>query len=449
MTQTIYALATPLGNGVAIIRLSGPDSERALRAIFSRKGSYESHKLYHGILHDQGEPVDDAMAVLMRAPNSYTGEDVVELHIHGSPAIANRTMAMLSALGLRLAGRGEFTRRAFENGKLDLSQAEAVMDLVCACAKTDAKVALSQLTGSLSQVVTDIQSVITDAIARAEAGIDYPEEDWETEIADELLPILAIEEKRVQRLIDGGVQGRLLRDGLKVALCGRPNVGKSTLLNALLGQHRAIVTDIPGTTRDTIEERMDWNGLPVCLIDTAGIREASDAVEQIGVERARAALEQADLILALFDGSAALSEEDGEILAAIGHKKTLAVITKGDLPQQLTTDAVSAATGLEAVCVCAHQEGGLDALKAAVSRYFESLAPAELPDATVTNRRHLDALEVAREGLAAASAALRSSQLDCATIDLRRAWRALGEISGQTIDECIVDRIFARFCLGK
>ncbi len=449
MNDTIYALATPLGNGVAVIRISGPKSESAVCALFSKKAGFESHRLYHGLILNGEQPVDDAMAVIMRAPKSYTGEDSAELHIHGSPAIAKKVLELLSRLGLRLAEPGEFTRRAFENGKLELSQAEAVMDLVCAAAESQAKAALDQLRGSLVAPVADLQDRLTDAIARAEAGIDYPEEDWEGEIADELIPALCEVKDRLQKLADGGIQGRIIRDGLKVALCGRPNVGKSTLLNALLGENRAIVTALPGTTRDIIEERVDWKGLPVRLIDTAGLRRAGDEAEQIGIERARSAMQEADLALILFDGAQPFSTEDEQIAAEAKGLPALAVVTKGDLPQVVSASQISERTGLGAVSASALAQDGLDALKTAVYAFFESRSPAEKPDALVTNRRHLDAVLSALESVESAVIALKKQDLDCATIDLRRAWRALGEISGLTVDEAIVDRIFEKFCLGK
>ena len=452
MNDTIYALATPLGGGVAAVRISGPAAEQTLRRIFSRKGEYESHKLYHGTIFDGEEPLDDAMAVLMRAPRSYTGEDCAELHIHGSPAVARRLLSFLSRQGLRLAQPGEFTRRAFENGKLQLSQAEAVMDLVSASAKEGAKAALRQLRGSLVETVAALQDNLTDAIARAEAGIDYPEEDWEEEIEAELTPELTALAGRIERLIAGGAQGRLLRDGLRVALCGQPNVGKSSLLNAILGTRRAIVTAQPGTTRDVIEETVDWNGLPVRLMDTAGLRTTGDEVEQIGVDLAKTAMKEADLLLLLFDGAQPLGPADEEVLREAQGRPVIAVISKSDLPQRLDAAALSARpelSGAPVVCASSKEEGGLDALKAAVYHYFEGLAPAERPDELVTNQRHLDALNRALASVRSAIEAFSGADLDCATIDLRAAWRALGEISGQTVDEAIVDRIFAKFCLGK
>ncbi len=449
MNDTIYALATPLGNGVAIVRISGSKSENAVCSLFSKKTGYESHKLYHGLIKDGDNLIDDAMAVIMRAPRSYTGEDSAELHIHGSPAVARKVMEILSGLGLRLAEPGEFTRRAFENGKMELSQAEAVMDLVSSTAESQAKAALEQLRGSLVAPVAQLQDSLTDAIARAEAGIDYPEEDWECEIADELIPALNEIQTRLQNLVDGGIQGRILRDGMKVALCGRPNVGKSTLLNALLGENRAIVTSVPGTTRDIIEERVDWNGLPIRLIDTAGIRSSGDEAEKIGIERALCAMKEADLALILFDGALPLTAEDEKIAKEACGLPALAVVTKGDLPQVLSIEEVFERTGLDAVPASAFNQDGLNALKTAVYSFFESYSPAEKPDALVTNRRHLDAILSALGSVKSAIAALDKRDLDCATIDLRSAWYSLGEISGLTVDEAIVDRIFKKFCLGK
>ncbi len=385
MNDTIYALATPLGNGVAVIRISGPKSESAVCALFSKKAGFESHRLYHGLILNGEQPVDDAMAVIMRAPKSYTGEDSAELHIHGSPAIAKKVLELLSRLGLRLAEPGEFTRRAFENGKLELSQAEAVMDLVCAAAESQAKAALDQLRGSLVAPVADLQDRLTDAIARAEAGIDYPEEDWEGEIADELIPALCEVKDRLQKLADGGIQGRIIRDGLKVALCGRPNVGKSTLLNALLGENRAIVTALPGTTRDIIEERVDWKGLPVRLIDTAGLRRAGDEAEQIGIERARSAMQEADLALILFDGAQPFSTKDEQI-AAEARKAfpPWPSSPRRTFPRSFPSQ-ISERTGLEPFPPPPLPRTGLTPSKTAVYAFFESRSPAEKPDALVTN----------------------------------------------------------------
>lgn len=447
--KTIYALATPLGSGVAIVRISGSRAQEALRAVFSHKGEYESHKLYYGSFMDGREIIDDGMAVLMVGPRSYTGEDVAELHIHGSPAVAKRLLSVLSGLGLRLAERGEFTRRAFENGKMELSQAEAVMDLVNASAEASARAALSQLRGSLAHTVTDLQDQLTDAIARAEAGIDYPEEDWEDDIVSELTPVLSEVSAHLQRLIASGAQGRCLREGMRIVLCGRPNAGKSTLLNAIVGETRAIVTAVPGTTRDLIEEQVDWNGIPVRLIDTAGLRDADDEVERIGVDLARQAMNEADLLLLLFDGSQQFGAEDASVLEQAANRPAFAVLTKNDLPPVLTAEDLKQKTGLPIVTVCAQKPDGLDELKKAVYGFFESLAPADRPETVLTNQRHIDALRQAALCIQNAREAFSNYDLDCATIDLRRAWHALGTISGQTVDSKIIDRIFEKFCLGK
>ncbi len=449
MNDTIYALSTPPGNGVAVIRVSGGRAEEAMRACFSRRGAIESHVLYYGAFRHPvtGETLDEGMAVLMRAPRSYTAEDCAEFHCHGSPLVLSRVMAALASIGLRQAEPGEFTRRAFENARLDLSQAEAVMDLIHATAEASAKSALEQLQGAMAKTVTALQDKLTDAIAQLEAAIDYPEEDWEGEIAEGVGEKVRAIRAEIETLLSGGAQGKIVREGLGVALVGRPNAGKSTLLNALLGQDRAIVTDIPGTTRDVIEEGIVVKGLLVRLIDTAGLRESEETVERLGVERTRKAIESADLLLFVIDGAEGMTPEDRAIWEEIGDKPAICLVNKGDKPLLVDEEALAKALGVPVVVTGFGV--GLEDLKTAIFAHFSSLAPVAKPPVLVSNRRHLDALADARDAIDCAMDALPLGDMDCVSIDLRRAWQALGSITGLTAEERIVDRIFSTFCLGK
>lgn len=451
--DTIYALSTPPGNGVAVIRISGPETEQTLRTIFhtGTKQGWESHHLYYGKLcaaKENASVIDECMAVLMRAPRSYTAEDVGELHCHGSVAVLRQTLALLASLGLRQAEPGEFTRRAFENGRIDLSQAEAVMDLIHSGSQAQARQALSQMEGTLYRGVVRLQDGLTDAIAQLEAAIDYPEEDWEDEIIVSLTPALEKIKTEIRTLYDTGAEGKILREGVKVALIGMPNAGKSTLLNALLGEERAIVTDIPGTTRDTLEEAISIDGWPVRLIDTAGLRQSADPIEKMGVERSRKRMEEADLLLLLVDASELLSQENRHLLQEMkdsGHPFLL-VLNKNDCGIGIEEADLA---GVSFISVSAKTGAGLDDLQKALVTVFADLPGSMENGVLVGNRRQLDALAVALEALEAALLALQGEDMDCVSIDLRSAWHALGQISGNSIEEGIVDRIFEKFCLGK
>ncbi len=455
MNDTIYALSTPPGNGVAVIRISGPECLVALKKCFTHRGEYESHRLYYGRLRDMmrsdAADIDECMAVWMQAPRSYTAEDCAELHCHGSLAVLEQALALLSGMGLRPAEPGEFTRRAFENGRLDLSQAEAVMDLIHASATASAQSALRQVEGALARRVAAMQDQLTDAIAQIEAAIDYPEEDWEDEISEAVRPLMESTLSGIETLLAGGAQGRILREGLQVALAGRPNAGKSTLLNALLGEERAIVTDIAGTTRDTLEETISIDGLPVRLTDTAGLRESDDPVERIGVERSRRAMEEADVVLLLIDSGQSLSAEDVALLDRLhaDNHAAIIVLNKEDLPTGIDEARLREKYDYPVVAISARDGSGLDALRGEIRAVWARLSPVEKPGLLVGNRRQLDALAAAERSLVSALDALEKTDMDCVTIDLRAAWHALGQISGNSVEEGIVDRIFEKFCLGK
>ncbi len=434
MEDTIFAPSSAVGGAIAVIRISGEEAARA-RILLDRDPTARPRELVHARLTQNGETIDDCMAVFFPAPGSYTGEHMMELNVHGGAQTVQRTLAALSSLGFRPAEAGEFTKRAFLNGKMDLSAAEAVMDVINADAEQSLKAALLQLQGSVKREIEAVESLLTDALSGIDAAIDYPDE-AEADTLDALPDSLGAAVLQIERLIAGARRGRVLRDGLRVAIVGRPNVGKSSLMNALLGSDRAIVTSSAGTTRDVIDEKVSIEGVPVRLIDTAGIREAEGEAERIGVERARAALNGADVVCLVLDGSAPLTDSDEALLRETENRTRVVVLNKSDL----TIKCVYAG---EAVCVSAKTGEGLDALQRAIL----ALAAPERADASaITNERHIRALEHALRSLNEARSA---DELDCAATDVKNALHHLGSITGTDVDAAVIDRIFSRFCVGK
>ena len=430
--DTIYAPATAIGGAIALIRVSGPLCPNIARAMLDRDVAKTPRMLRFVRVMDGEKVLDDGMACFLPGPGTYTGEDMLELSCHGGSRTVARLLERLSVAGARPAEPGEFTKRAFLNGKMDLSEAEAVMDVVSARAEESLKAALEQLHGKLSKRIHGIEELLIDSLSAIDAAVDYPDE-VEEDVSATLPESLDRAQGEIDALIAEGRQGRALREGVYVALVGRPNVGKSSLLNALLGADRAIVTDLPGTTRDTLDEETSFFGVPVRLVDTAGIRESGDLVEQIGIDRARAALDRADVAVLLLDGTQTLTEEDQRLLALTAGKNRLVLRSKGDLLQ--TRDdfgelSVSAKTG-----------EGLDELK----RRIVALSGAR-EGAAITNERHIKALENAREALLHARTA---HELTLVATDVREALHHLGAITGRDVDADLIDRIFSRFCVGK
>lgn len=457
--DTIVAVATPPGEGgIAIVRVSGSQAQAVLSRLFvARNGqpvsSWPSHLLTLGIIGQQeanGEPVtqvDEAMAVMMRAPRSYTREEVAEIHCHGSPWILREVLRLAVAAGARAAKPGEFTRRAFENGRVDLAQAEAVMQLIGAHGEQAARAALRQMQGGVSRFVWNARTEMTRLLAGVEAALDFPEEVEEAVATADLRGGCA----RLAAALRGACNervGKVLRDGVDVVIAGRPNVGKSTLLNALLGEERAIVTDIPGTTRDVLTERMVLEGVVVQLTDTAGLRESADAVESIGITRAEQALSRADVQLIVLDASAPLMREDAALLLRACTQPRIVVLNKGDLPARIDEREITAmAPDAQIISAAAHTGDGLAALRAALCAQAGRMASGT---AELTQARHIEAAIGAASALEAACAALDSGlPLDMAAIDLRLALSALGSITGETLQEDVLGEIFASFCVGK
>ncbi len=432
--DTIYAPSTAIGGAIAVLRVSGPRAKETAR-IFDRGFASEPGMMRFVRVQDDKEPIDDAMAVYFSAPASYTGEDMVEIDCHGGHQTVQRILGLLSGLGFRPAEGGEFTRRAFLNGKMDLAQAEAVMDIITADAEQSRKAALNQLHGSVSRAIHDVEDVLLDALSGIDAAIDYPDEAEEDCIA-RLPEQLGAGRSKAERLLADGRRGRVLRDGLRVVILGRPNTGKSSLMNALAGFERAIVTDIAGTTRDVLDERLSFDGVPVRLIDTAGIREATDRAEQIGVDRALDEMRRADVQLVLLDGSAPLTAEDKTLIETTENGiPRILVVNKCDLPRQ--TDYAGA------ISISAKTGQGLEELKREVLRLA---APQDADCNAITNERHLHALE---QACAALCSAEQAEELDCKATDIRAAFQALGSITGTDVDATVIDRIFERFCVGK
>ena len=442
--DTIAAQATAAGEGgVAIVRLSGADSERILLRVFRPKGNapLQNRRLTFGSVVDRDEVVDEAMAVLMRAPHSYTREDVAEIHCHGSQALVGRILRLLIREGARMAGPGEFTCRAFLNGRIDLAQAEGVMRMIRAGSLRAMNAAVRQMEGGVSAFVRTAREEITALLASLAAAVDFPDEVEETQTAQQVREGCMDIASRLDAACDMRA-GRIEDEGLRVALAGRPNAGKSSLLNALVGGERAIVTDIPGTTRDTLTESIQADGVRINLTDTAGLRDTQDTVERIGVERALKAVSEADVRVLVVDGSCAQPQEEE------GFAPDVIVVSKGDLPCALSHQALAARyPGVPCVTVCAVRGEGLDALL----RLLVSFAPEDgAESAALSQARHVQAAQRACASLRDAAAAIDDGMpLDVAAVDLSAALDALGEITGETMSEHVIDEVFARFCVGK
>lgn len=457
--DTISAVATAIGEGgIGIIRISGPQAVEIADQIFAgingrRICDIGSFQAGYGRIIDPRTKVDvdEVLALVMRAPRSYTREDVVEIHCHGGPVPLRRILDLTLAYGARLAEPGEFTKRAFLNGRLDLTQAEAVIDIIRA--KTDAslKMAVGHLAGQLSERIREMRHEILRMIAHLEAAIDFPEEDIEQIAASEVAAFIQPVIHNLTALLASAQTGRILRDGLQTVIIGKPNVGKSSLLNALLREKRAIVTDIPGTTRDIIEEYVNISGIPLKIVDTAGIRETADIVEQIGVEKAREFVASADLLLLLLDASAPLTPEDRDVLALLPGRQAIVLINKSDLPPALEVEEVQQLIEDRQIIRISVLEGtGLAELEEAIVNRVYSGQIIQAEGSFVNNVRHSNLLQAAKERLTDALASIDAGMPpDCVVIDLRAAWDKLGEVTGDTVGEDIIAQIFAQFCIGK
>ena len=456
MSDTIAAISTgSVLAGIGILRVSGPDTLKIIDAVFSPASGApmsgrKDRTLVYGTLHDAvGAVLDICLCTVSRAPHSYTGEDTAELQCHGSPTVLREGLEVLFAAGARQALAGEFTKRAFLNGCMDLTQAEAVIDLIHAETAEAAKNAAGQLGGAVSRRTDAVYGALKDISAHYHAVIDYPDEDIEDFRLQSYAETLRAAETELQRLHDSFARGRVMTAGVPTAIVGRPNAGKSSLLNALLGYDRAIVTDVPGTTRDTISERVRFGGTLLNLTDTAGLRETADAVEALGVQRSRAAMDSAELILVLCDASVPFTPEDAALLGeAMQRAKTILVRTKCDL-RTIPIPCLSPAAMPPVVELSAVTGQGLDALEAAVAELFPADTSAAAGE-ILTNARQAEAVGRALQSVSAARRAMESGLTpDAVLTETEEAMSALGELTGKTVREDITDRIFERFCVGK
>ncbi len=460
MEDTIAAIATATGEAaIGIVRLSGSQARPIAQEVFragktKKRVRLKSHRVYYGSIVDPAreEPLDEVLLTYMQGPRSYTREDVVEVSCHGGPMPLRRVLGVMLKAGARLAQPGEFTQRAFRHGRIDLAQAEAVCDMIRAQSDEAANLALQQLEGTLSREITQLRHQLLGSLATIEVSIDFPDEDIDGHAGPPLVDDLTRMRERLQALLARAGEGRIIREGIRTAIVGKPNVGKSSLLNALLGQERAIVTPIAGTTRDLIEETVVQGGVALVLTDTAGIHLTEDAVEQEGVERARRALESSQLVLVVFDDSQGLTEEDKSLLSMIGSRRAVVLLNKSDLDiKKVDRDWLKAhVDNVPWLEISARTGEGLEELQRLIAQLFLGRSYESSARPLIASMRHAHCLERAHDSLKQALEALgREEVADIVSIDVREAIHALGEITGDSLEADIVDRIFQDFCLGK
>lgn len=457
ISDTIAAISTAVGEaGIAVIRVSGPQSITEVDQLFRGKQSLvdaDSHTVHYGYIidPDSGEKMEEVLVTIMRAPRSFTTEDVVEISSHGGVVSVRRLMELLLQQQIRIAEPGEFTKRAFLNGRIDLSQAEGVIDLIRSKSDKAFSVALRQVEGKLSRQIKPLQQILIEMVAHIEVNIDYPEHDVESVTSDFIKQKSLEVMNGIDELLRTANEGKILREGITTAIVGRPNVGKSSLLNTLAQDNRAIVTDIPGTTRDVIEEFVTINNIPLKLLDTAGIRETIDVVEKIGVERSRTAVNDADLILLVLNHNEALHEDEIQLLEQIKDRQVIIIVNKMDLYRQLDLVKLEEYFPKESiVTMSVKDQKGIDKLEEAISNLFFG-GKLESADLTyVSNVRHIALLKQAKRSLQDAYQASDDMiPIDLIQIDVRLAWEQLGEIIGDSAPDSLIDQIFSQFCLGK
>lgn len=457
--MTIAAISTAVGEaGIGIVRISGKDALNIGNIVF--KGNKvkvlnedNNRKLIYGHILDKknDQLIDEVLISFMKGPHTYTREDMVEIYCHGGIISVRKVLELILNSGARLAEPGEFTKRAFLNGRLDLAQAEAIMDMIKAKTDKSFEASLDQLEGALSRKVKEIRNILLEMIAHVEVSIDFPDEDIEEMTYDDLQTNGNLVKVEIQKLLSTADRGKILRDGLNTVILGKPNVGKSSLLNAILGENRAIVTDIPGTTRDIIEEYINIDGIPLKIMDTAGIRNTDDIVEQIGVDKAKETVEKADLVIAIFDASRELSDEDYQIIELIRGKKSIILLNKTDLDIKYDEFHLKSLLNHSDIITTSIISGiGVDVLENSIKRMFYSGEVEMYSDTIITNMRHKNQLIKAMENITQAIDDIKGNvPIDCIEVDLKNCWENLGEISGDTIGEDILDKIFSEFCIGK
>ncbi|MBR7927855.1 tRNA uridine-5-carboxymethylaminomethyl(34) synthesis GTPase MnmE [Aerococcaceae bacterium zg-ZUI334] len=455
--DTIVAISTALGEGaIGIVRLSGPEAIKYAAKVFKGKDLVEvpSHTIHYGHIVDPKHDtiIDEVMVSVMRAPRSFTTEDVVEVNCHGGVVAVQRILDLFLQVGARLAEPGEFTKRAFLNGRIDLSQAEAVMDLIQAKTSRAMTASMNQLRGSLSGKIRQLRHEMLQTLAQVEVTIDYPEYDDVEEVSLQYLRETSyLVKKQIEQILQQAQQGKLFREGIQTAIIGRPNVGKSSLLNRLTGIEKAIVTDIEGTTRDTIEEYVNIRGVPLKLIDTAGIRQTDEIVERIGVDKSRQMIEQADLIILLLNQSERLQETDIELLTTTKDKTRIILLNKQDLPTQLEQNVLAQYTEQdEVIYTSMATENGIEQLETVIEQKFFAGHLQSTDVNYLLNSRHTALLYQAIEALDEVLGAIEAYMpVDLIQIDFTKAWDLLGEIIGESVQDELLDKLFSQFCLGK
>lgn len=449
--ETIAAISTPQGvGGISVIRLSGKEAKNIASKSFTCLGNVsfneiEPRKMYLGVFNTE-KFNEKCMMVYFKAPNSYTGEDVVEFQCHGGTVIAKGILTSLINNGATLAGPGEFTKRAFVNGKLSLDEAEGVMDMINAESESEVRAGYNLLNGNLSKEILALQASLTKMLAKIEVVLDYPENDYEDQTSDEVTSVLLDAKQKIENLIKTSDTGMLIKNGSKVLILGKPNVGKSSLLNAILNYDRAIVTSIKGTTRDILEESYVYNGVKFVLTDTAGVHESSDVVEKIGIDRAKQAVNYADVILVVLDSSAPLEAEDKQILELVKNKRTILVLNKSDMQNKLDLTGYNFDYKFN---VSALNKTGIEELKQSI---YDIVIDTNIISSNllITSKRHLEALKRAVNCINDALNSLKvGNTLDVVSIDIKNVWFALGEITGNNNNESIITEIFSSFCVGK
>ncbi|HAY1471009.1 TPA: tRNA uridine-5-carboxymethylaminomethyl(34) synthesis GTPase MnmE [Staphylococcus aureus] len=456
--DTITSISTPMGEGaIGIVRLSGPQAVEIADKLYKGKhllNDVPSHTINYGHIIDpeSKEVVEEVMVSVLRAPKTFTREDIIEINCHGGILTINRVLELTMTHGARMAEPGEFTKRAFLNGRIDLSQAEAVMDFIRSKTDRASKVAMNQIEGRLSDLIKKQRQSILEILAQVEVNIDYPEYDDVEDATTEFLLERSKEIKQeINHLLDTGAQGKIMREGLSTVIVGKPNVGKSSMLNNLIQDNKAIVTEVAGTTRDVLEEYVNVRGVPLRLVDTAGIRETEDIVEKIGVERSRKALSQADLILFVLNNNEALTQEDYTLYEVVKNEDVIVIVNKMDLEQNIDIDEVKKMIGdTPLIQTSMLKQEGIDELEIQIRDLFFGGEVQNQDMTYVSNSRHISLLKQARQTIQDAIDAAESGvPMDMVQIDLTRTWEILGEIIGETASDELIDQLFSQFCLGK
>lgn len=453
MNTTIAAIATPHGTGgISVIRISGPDSVTIADKIFRAKGgkplsAAKSHTIHYGFIYDGEQMLDEVLVSVMLAPNTFTREDTVEINCHGGPVVTEAVLSCVIKYGASLAAPGEFTKRAFLNGRLDLSQAEAVIDIINSPSSMALSAAANQLGGALSEEINQLRDAVLEVLAKINANLDYPEEDVDEYDPKDLLSDLVLVKEKLETLLSTANRGRLIKDGIDTVICGKPNVGKSSVLNLLARESRAIVTEIAGTTRDVIEERVTLGGIVLNVFDTAGIRETDDKIENLGIDKSKEYIKKCELVLFVVDASREITAEDIDIFESVKDKNVIVLFNKSDL-NCIEHNAVF--SGCPAVEISAKTGAGLNTLSEIIEEKFKLGKISAENRAVITNLRHKEAISHAIASISRAADGLKAQvPCDLVSIDIMDCAANLGEITGKTVSEEIVDKIFARFCLGK